>query len=197
MLGLGWQIGLKRLTAFLVQSWRLQSCILAGQHGGKASMHGTDGRRRPDPSGGSKSRLRPACRGGVAQRQSKRLIIAVSVVRIHPPLPATRLAAATPILPKFVIAVSPSLVERGEGSGRASRPANRTGRGRDDHRPGPRAQPEHRRFGEAEEDEARSRAERTLGDREGARGSRRRAATSRESSRHQSCRDGQQRAASR
>jgi hypothetical protein len=49
--------------------------------------HGKAGVGGSIPPGGSRSRLRSACRGGVAQGQSKRLIIAVSVVRVHPPLP--------------------------------------------------------------------------------------------------------------
>ena len=49
--------------------------------------HGKAGVGGSIPPGGSRSRRLPACRGGVAQGQSKRLIIAVSVVRVHPPLP--------------------------------------------------------------------------------------------------------------
>ena len=49
--------------------------------------HGKAGVGGSIPPGGSKSRRWSACRGGVAQGQSKRLIIAVSVVRVHPPLP--------------------------------------------------------------------------------------------------------------
>jgi hypothetical protein len=49
--------------------------------------HGKAGVGGSIPPGGSKSRRWPAYRGGVAQGQSKRLIIAVSVVRVHPPLP--------------------------------------------------------------------------------------------------------------
>jgi hypothetical protein len=105
------------------------------------------------PAGGSKSRLRSTRRGGVAQGQSKRLIIAVSVVRIHPPLPATRFAAATRSSPnsRSWLAV---LVEGARAVRRPSRPANCDRSRQGEHRPGPRAQPEHRRFGEAEADEA-------------------------------------------
>src|SRR6266536_1667985 len=80
-------------------------------------IHGKDGVGGSIPPGGSKSRLRSTSSGGVAQGQSKRLIIAVSVVRIHPPLPAARSAAPPPRSPDGPVGRGRG---RGPGAVRAS-----------------------------------------------------------------------------